>query len=107
METKQYYCHKVYCQTNNQKLKALSEWLKQFEYKMFFFEEESHKKKFLGIITNFLTEINSKYRGRDVSVRLIEFNGSIQYEFENGSCEAVGCITLWPIKGTITFDEDE
>ena len=101
---KQYYCHKVYCRTNNNKLKALAEWLKAYEHKVFIFEKEIQKQCFLEVITTFLEDVNSKYRGRDISVRLIEFNDIIEYEFKNGSYEPIGYITLKQIRGTIVFD---
>lgn len=102
-----YYCYKTYCQTNNLKLKLLAKWIKVYEYKVFEFRTEKEQQKLLDMINAKLNVINEKFRGREISVRKFDFNGNIQYEFRKGGMESVGCITLWPIKGVITFNKED
>lgn len=103
MEEVRFYCERPKCSVHNKKTKALANSLKFFENAEFGFGEDFTPEMFFDRLKEGVARLNCKYKGREIEVTMMRFDGTISYDFKDNpnSDACLGGLTLTPIVTTI------
>lgn len=109
MATKKYYIERPKVRVHNKKTAALAELLKRYDNALIEFGEDGDitLQTMLRWLKNYLMEINQSYTGRDITVRMYDFNDHAGFSFHDNpnSGEATAEITLKPVSRIIDDEE--
>lgn len=109
MTTKKYYIERPKVRVHNKKTAALAELLKRYDNALIEFGEDGGitLQTMLRWLKNYLMEINQSYTGRDITVRMDDFNDHAGFSFYDNpnSGEAIAVITLKPVNRIINDEE--
>ncbi len=109
MTTKKYYIERPKVRVHNKKTAALAELLKRYDNALIEFGEDGGitLQTMLRWLKNYLMEINQSYTGRDITVRMYDFNDHAGFSFHDNpnSGEVTAEITLQPVR-KIIYSED-
>ncbi len=108
MNKKQFYIYRTSCRVHNKKTEALSGIIKRFNSTLITFDDNFFTpERMLANIQLSLSVINMKYRGKDIEVRMSQYE-TVSYSFydnpNNG--EAVATIVLCPVRAFIVQESN-
>lgn len=105
MTEERFYCECTKCSVHNKKTKALANSLKFFKNAEFGFGEDFTPEMLFDRLKEGVARLNCKYKGREIKVTMMRFDGTITYSFKDdtNSDASLGSMSLHPIATTIYY----
>jgi len=103
-----YYIYRVLCKVSNKKTQELSNIVSRYNRTLVEFDEECNftPNSMLQCLQNYMAGLNQNYKGLEISVRMSEFDGVIQFGFTvPNKGDAIASIALCPVVNHIDCEE--
>lgn len=103
-----YYIYRVSCKVSNKKTRELSKIVSRYNRTLIEFDDEGDftPQSMFQCFQNYMAGLNQNYKGLEVSVRMSQFDGVIQFAFTvPNKGDAIASIALCPVNNHIDCEE--
>lgn len=103
-----YYIYRVSCKVSNKKTQELSNIVSRYNRTLVEFDDEGDftPQTMFQCLQNYMAGLNQNYRGLEVSVRMMKFDGVIYFSFTvPNKGESIASFTLCPVVNRIDCEE--
>ena len=103
-----YYIYRVSCKVSNKKTQELHDLLSRYSNTLIEFDDDSDftPKTMFQCLKTYMAVLNQNYKGSEISVRMSQFDGAIQFAFYvPGKGNAIASVVLCPVLNCIDCEE--
>lgn len=108
MAKSQYYIYRPMCKGINKKTQELHDLLSRYSNTIIEFDDDSDftPKTMFQCLKTYMAGLNQNYKGSEISVRMSQFDGAIQFAFYvPGKGNAIASVVLCPVLNCIDYED--